>query len=98
MRSPFSRGDRRQLGLASGIALVPAVANSDLLIMVSEPWLNLPLAAEHLVAFDIAKPLPAVLICVVTRARLPLTPAAQAFADLRGSTLGLGLGRWDGLE
>lgn len=71
-----------EMHLAAGLALAPAVANTDLLIMVPEQWLNLPLAAEQLMAFDLAEPLPAAPICLVTRARLPLTPAAQAFADL----------------
>lgn len=71
-----------EMHLAAGLALAPAVASTDLLIMVPEQWLSLPLAAEHLMAFDLAEALPAAPICLVTRARLPLTPAAQVFADL----------------
>lgn len=73
---------RVAMHLISAIALGPAVANSDLLVMVPEQWLQLPLAADQLVALQIVEALPAPPICLVTRARLPLTPAAQAFADL----------------
>jgi LysR family transcriptional regulator, regulator of abg operon len=68
--------------VTSGVALMQVVANSDLLIMVPEQWLNFSLASEHLSVFRILEPLPAPPICIVTRARLPLTPAAQYFADL----------------
>lgn len=71
-----------EMHLASGMALIPAVANTDLLIMVPEQWVSLPLASRRLRVLDIAEPLPAPPICLITRARLPLTPAAQAFADL----------------
>jgi hypothetical protein len=40
------------------------------------------LATQHLVPFKILEPLPAPPICIVTRSRLPLTPAAQFMADL----------------
>jgi DNA-binding transcriptional LysR family regulator len=66
----------------SGFAVTFAAANSDLLIMVPKQWLEFSLASERLVVFDIQEPLPASPICLVTRARLPLTPAALHFADL----------------
>jgi LysR family transcriptional regulator of abg operon len=66
----------------SGVTLIPAVANSDLLIMVPEQWLHFSLSPEHVTVLQIAEPLPAPAICLVTRSRLPLTPAAQFFADL----------------
>jgi DNA-binding transcriptional LysR family regulator len=68
--------------VASGVTIMPAVASSDLLIMVPEQWLHFELAAEHVAVLPIAEPLPSPPICIVTRARLPLTPAAQFFADL----------------
>jgi LysR family transcriptional regulator of abg operon len=70
------------MSMASGVTGMPAVANSDLLIMVPEQWLSLTPAIQDMMAFQIAEPLPAPPICLVTRARLPLTPAAQHFADL----------------
>lgn len=71
-----------EMHLESSLAITLAAAHSDLLIMAPEQWLDLPLAAEQLEAFAIAEPLPASPICIVTRARLPLTPAAQFLADL----------------
>ncbi len=66
----------------AGVTLFPAVANTDLLIMVPEQWLSFPLTTAHLMPFRILEPLPAPPICIVTRSRLPLTPAAQFLADL----------------
>jgi LysR family transcriptional regulator of abg operon len=67
---------------AAGLATTVAVANSDLLIMVPEQWLNFPRASENLAVLPITEPLPAPPICIVTRAQMPLTPAAQFLADL----------------
>jgi DNA-binding transcriptional LysR family regulator len=66
----------------SGVTMIPAVANSDLLIMVPQQWLHFTLFTEHVIVLPIEERLPAAPICIVTRSRLPLTPAAQFFADL----------------
>jgi DNA-binding transcriptional LysR family regulator len=68
--------------LSSTLAMIFAAANSDLLIMVPEQWLAVSLVSEQLVKFELKEQLPAAPICIVTNARLPLTPAAQFFADL----------------
>jgi DNA-binding transcriptional LysR family regulator len=66
----------------SGVTMIPAVANSDLLIMVPQQWLDFTLLTNQVSVLPIAEPLAAAPICIVTRARLPLTPAALFFADL----------------
>jgi LysR family transcriptional regulator, regulator of abg operon len=71
-----------EMHVTPGVALMPAVAKSDLLIMVPEQWLSFSLASQHMTVFKILEPLPGPPICIVTRARLPLTPAAEFFADL----------------
>jgi LysR family transcriptional regulator of abg operon len=71
-----------ELHASAGVSLMPTVAKSDLLLMVPEQWLSFALGSEDLAVFQILEPLPAPPICIVTRARLPLTPAAQHFADL----------------
>lgn len=54
----------------------------DLLIMVPEQWLTYSLATELLTVIPVREPLPASPICMVTRTRLPLTPAAEHLTDL----------------
>jgi DNA-binding transcriptional LysR family regulator len=68
--------------IASGNSVTLAAASSDLLIMVPEQWLDFFGATGHLTLIQVKEPLPAPPICIVTRARLPLTPAAEFFADL----------------
>lgn len=71
-----------EMHVESGIAPTVAAANSDLLIMAPEQWVGFAQTSDALTVFKIMEPLPAPPICLVTRARLPLTPAAQVFADL----------------
>ena len=71
-----------EMHIAAGVSLMPTVAETDLLLMVPEQWLAVSPRLDRLVVFRVAEPLPAPPICIVTRARLPLTPAAQHFADL----------------
>jgi len=71
-----------EMTLPSGPATTQAVVNSDLLVMVPEQWLGVSLASDTLMALPIMEPLPAPPICMVTRVLMPLTPAAQHFADL----------------
>jgi LysR family transcriptional regulator, regulator of abg operon len=71
-----------EMTLPSGPATTQAVVNSDLLVMVPEQWLAVSLASENLTTLPILEPLPAPPICLVRRVQMPLTPAAQYFADL----------------
>jgi DNA-binding transcriptional LysR family regulator len=70
------------LHITAGVSLMPTVASTDLLLMAPEQFLNLSLGRNNLVVFQVAEPLPAAAVCIITRARLPLTPAAQHFVDL----------------
>ena len=71
-----------EMHMTSALAITLAAAHSDLLILVPEQWRDFAPVAEKLTVFPIQEPLAAPPICIVTRARLPLTPAAQFFADL----------------
>lgn len=71
-----------EMQVEPGVAPTLAAAYSDLLLMAPRQWLDYPQVPEVLTPFDIIEPLPAAPVCLVTRARLPLTPAAQVFADL----------------
>ncbi|MFV3126724.1 LysR substrate-binding domain-containing protein [Niveispirillum sp. KHB5.9] len=67
---------------ASTMAIILVVAHSDLLTMLPKQWMEFVATRELLQPIPIAELLPAPPICIVNRARLPLTPAAQFLADL----------------
>lgn len=71
-----------EMHVESGIAPTLAAASTDLLIMVPEQWLGFAYAPQMLTPFQVQEPLPAAPICMVSRARLPLTPAAEYLGDL----------------
>ena len=73
---------RVEMTAASTIGILLAVAHSDLLTMLPKQWLAFPATRELLQPIDIVEPLAAPPICIVCRARLPLTPAAEFLADL----------------
>ena len=54
----------------------------DLLTMLPQQWRHSPLTAALLHIFEIQESLPAAPICIVRRARLPLTPAAEYLCDM----------------
>ena len=66
----------------SSLTYIVAVAYSDLLIMVPKQWLDFPFTRDLLQRIDVVEPLPAPPICLVRRAGLPLTPAAEYFCDM----------------
>lgn len=66
----------------SSLTYIVAVAYSDLLIMVPRQWLDFPFTRDLLQRIDVAETLPAPPICLVRRAGLPLTPAAEYFCDM----------------
>jgi LysR family transcriptional regulator, regulator of abg operon len=66
----------------SALTMMVAAANSDLLIMLPEQWLDFPAIGKLLHAFSIKEPLPAPPICVIWHAQLPLTPAAELLCDI----------------
>jgi LysR family transcriptional regulator, regulator of abg operon len=64
------------------LTMIMAAASSDLLTMLPQQWRHSPLTTALLHIFDIAESLPAPPICIVKRARLPLTPAAEFLCDM----------------
>jgi DNA-binding transcriptional LysR family regulator len=66
----------------SALTLIVSLAYSDLLAMVPIQWTDFPLTAQALAPIDVKELLPAPPIVLVRRAGLPLTPAAEFFADL----------------
>jgi DNA-binding transcriptional LysR family regulator len=62
--------------------MIIAAAHSDLLMMLPEQWLDFPSTLALLDPIPVEEPLPAPSICIVQRARLPLTPAAEYLADM----------------
>lgn len=76
------RPPRIEMTVASTTAIILTVANSDLLAMVPKLWLDFAATRELLAPIAIAERLTAPPICIVSRNRLPLTPAAEALADL----------------
>ena len=73
---------RVEMTASSGIAIILSTAHSDLLAMMPEQWLEFVATRELLQPFHIAESLASAPICIVSRARLPLTPAAEFLADL----------------
>ncbi|MDM0065026.1 LysR substrate-binding domain-containing protein [Variovorax sp. J31P207] len=66
----------------SALTLIVTLLYSDLLAMLPSQWMSFPLTRDVLQAFDISEPLAAPPICIIQRAGLPLTPAAEHLCDL----------------
>ncbi|WP_374943968.1 LysR substrate-binding domain-containing protein [Sphingomonas sp.] len=66
----------------SNLLALLAVANSDLLAIVPQPWLALPTMAGLFDPIVLDAPLPASPIFLVRRHDMPLTPVAEHFSDL----------------
>ncbi len=66
----------------SALTFIVAVAYSDLLTMLPVQWTRFPLTRDTLQRINVAEPLPGPPICIVRRAALPLTPAAEYFCDM----------------
>lgn len=66
----------------SGLSLIVALANSDLLALVPVQWTSFPVTQGVLQTIRIAERLAAAPIVLVRRAGLPLTPAAEHLTDL----------------
>lgn len=65
----------------SALITMLTVANSDLLTVVPQQWLDLPLTASLVEALDLP-PFRAAPICIVRRPDMPLTPMAEYFCDM----------------
>ena len=66
----------------SALTFLFAIAYSDLLMMLPIHWTQAPLVRDALQRIHVVEVLPAPQICIVQRAGLPLTPAAEYFCDM----------------
>lgn len=66
----------------SALITLIAVANSDLLTILPQQWLDFPETANLLIALDVAEPVVAPPMCIVRRQDMPLTPMAEYLSDL----------------
>ena len=66
----------------SALSFIFAVAYSDMLIMLPIQWVQAPLFRQVFQRIHVAEPLSAAPICIVTRAKHRLTPAANYFCDM----------------
>lgn len=73
---------RVEMRAPSALSMVIAAANSDLLMMLPIQWLEFPATQALLEPLPIEETLSAAPICIVRRARLPLTPAAEFLCDM----------------
>ena len=73
---------RLALQAHSALTFIVAVAYSDMLAMLPVQWTKFALTRDVLQAIHVVEPLPGPPICIVKRAGLPLTPAAEYFCDM----------------
>ena len=66
----------------SALTLIVALLYSDLLTMLPVQWMKFPLTRDALQAIHVREVLAAPPICIIQRAGLPLTPAAEHLCDL----------------
>ena len=66
----------------SALTMATVVAYSDILTMLPVQWTQFPWTESLLQKIDIKETLAAPTICIVRRANLPLTPAAEFLCDL----------------
>lgn len=66
----------------SALTLIATLLYSDLLTMLPVQWMSFPPTRDALQAFTVSEPLVAPPICIIQRAGLPLTPAAEHLCDL----------------
>ena len=66
----------------SALTFITALTNSDLLMMLPVQWLQYPLLQGVFQEIRVKEPLPAPPVCIVQRAGLPLTPAADYYCTL----------------
>lgn len=71
-----------EMQATSALTMILAAANSDLLMMLPEQWLDFPTTRELLDPIPVVETLRSADICIISRARLPLTPAAEYLSDL----------------
>ena len=67
----------------SALITILTVANTDLLTVLPQQWLDLPLTASLIEALKLP-PFRSAPICVVRRHDMPLTPIAEYLSDMMG--------------
>ena len=78
----------------SALTLIVSLLHSDLLAMAPVQWTEFSLTKGALQTIRVTEPLQAPPICLIQRAGLPLTPAAEHFCDLVRRAVGhLGAGK-----
>lgn len=65
----------------SALMTLLTVANSDLVTVLPQQWLDVPLASERLISIDATKDVPILSMCIVRRHAMPLTPMAESLCD-----------------
>jgi DNA-binding transcriptional LysR family regulator len=73
---------RIEIQAHSALTMVMAAASSDLLTMLPQQWRHSPLTNALLDLINVSEHLASQPICIVRRADLPLTPAAEYFCDM----------------
>ncbi len=66
----------------SSLTFIIAITNSDLLMVLPVQWLKSSLTRDAIQPISVRETLAAPPICIVRRAGLPLTPAAEYFCDM----------------
>jgi LysR family transcriptional regulator of abg operon len=66
----------------STLTFLTAMASSDLLMMLPVQWTQSPLLRDAVQRIHVREALPAPPVCLVRRAGLPMTPAAEYFGDM----------------
>lgn len=72
---------RANVQCESLMALMSLLVNTDLIALLPEPWLSASTTAPLLEKMDLEEVISSPAICRIQRKGLPLTPAAEAFAD-----------------
>lgn len=71
-----------KMQLHSTLTFLTAMVYSDLLMMAPVQWTQSPLLRDKVSPIHVREVLPAPPVCLVRRAGLPLTPAAEYFCDM----------------
>lgn len=71
-----------KMQLHSTLSFLVALVYSDLLMMAPAQWIQTPLLRDKVAPIHVRENLPAPPMCLIRRAGLPLTPAAEYFCDM----------------
>ncbi len=71
-----------KMQLHSTLTFLVAMVYSDLLMMAPVQWIKSPLLRDKVAPIHVRELLPAPPVCLIQRAGLPLTPAAEYFCDM----------------